>query len=465
MSRLILTAGMLLFAGTASQASGETLQDALSLAYRSNPTLRGQRAAQRGIDETAVQARTGWRPLVTARLDGGYSRGPFDQADLAAGTVESNAAEAAVTVTQPLYTGGRVTNAVRAADARVQAGQQGLRLVEAQTFQAVIQSYMDVLRDQDILTVRRADLTTLERAVAETTSRFKLGAQVTRTDVAQAEAQRDGARASLADADAQLAASRAGYAAVVGAPPGTLLQPATLPDLPVTLEVALSRADAAEPTLQQSRLTAAASEADVTTARSAYLPTIGLQAEFGYIGPAAPFRNQSYDREVTGLVTLTQPLVTGGMTASQVRQARDRNEADRQAVDTASRQARQAVLTAWSAFRAGMTATQANQDQVRSAATSLRGYQLEYADGLRATLDVLIADENLRAAQVALAQSRHDTILAEAALLAETGRLEARTLLRGEPIYDPQVALRRVRRIGAVPWQGVIATLDRLGIR
>ena len=84
---------------------------------------------------------------------------------------------------------------------------------------------------------------------------------------------------------AQLAASRVDYAAVVGAPPGTLLQPATLPGLPATLEAVLSRADAAEPTLPRSRLTATGSRADVMTARSAYLPTVGVQADFGSISP------------------------------------------------------------------------------------------------------------------------------------------------------------------------------------
>ena len=444
-------------------AKAETLDDALTQAYRSNPTWRGQQATQRATDEASVQARTGWRPVVTTTVDAGYQKGPFASYDYGAGTIETNAAEALLTVKQPLYTGGRVASAVRAADARVLAGQQGLRLVEAQTFQSVILAYMDVLRDQDILSVRRADLQTLARQVTETTLRFNLGAQVTRTDVAQAEAQHQQAAASLATAEAQLEASRAHYRAATGVLPGTLVEPGALPGLPATMDEANALAAAANPALGQSLLTARASQADVSAARANGAPSIGLEGTFGYVGPAAGFHARDYDQEATGLVTLTVPLIAGGLVQSQVRQAKDRNEADLQSVEASARQATQAVSIAWSQMRAGFTGTHANEAQVQAAATALRGYQLEYGYGLRSTLDVLIADENLRAAQVSLAQSKHDTVVAESDLLAATGRLEARWLLTGVRRYDPQAEFRRVKHAGSVPWEGAIATLDRVG--
>lgn len=366
-------------------------------------------------------------------------------------------------LTQPLYTGGRIANAVRAADTRVEAGLQGLRLAEAQTFQTVIQAYVDVLRDQDVLAVRRADLTTLERQVKETRARFDLGAPVTRTDVAQADAQRQQAVASLANAEAELDASRASYRAAVGTPPGMLVQPQTLEGLPVTQQEALAVADVGSPALAQSRLLVQASQTDVATARSAYLPTIGVQGSFGYIGPAAPFRSQNYDREVTGLVTLTQPLVTGGLVASQVRQAKDRAEADRQLVTSSARQVEQAVRSAWSRMRNDLRATSANIGQVHSAGLALRGYQTEYGYGLRSTLDVLIADQNLRAAQVSLAVSRHDTVVAEASLLAAVGRLEARLLLPRLASYDSSGEVSRTRQAGVGPLDSLIVRIDRAG--
>ena len=440
----------------------QTLPEALLRAYRNNPNLRGQQATQEATNETAVQARTGWRPTVSLRVDSGYNREPFD-VQYADGSIETNDAEAALTVSQPLYTGGRVLSAVRGADARIRAGEQGLRLIEAQTFQLVVGAYMDVVRDQQTLEVRRADLETLGRQVAETTARFNLGDNVTRTDVAQAEAQRQETASSLAYAEAALVADRAAFETVVGVPPGRISQPEGLAGLPRTVDEALARSQVANPALLQSRLSESASDADVDNARSGAFPNIGLQGSFGYIGPASPFHTYNYDLETSVVVTLTQPLVTGGLVASQVRQASARREAARQAVLAASLQARQDVVTAWARMQATEVATAVSKRQVAAATTALRGYQIEYRYGLRSTLDVLIADENLRAAQVSLVGARHDTVVAEAALLAATGDLEARVLLPDEPRSNSPADSRRLRRIGAVPWEGIVATLDRGG--
>ena len=407
-----------------------------------------------------MQARAGWRPTISITAGVGYTQGTNSPVDYAAGTYEANDANASIVLAQPLYTGGRVAHQVQAAQARVLAGQQGLRAAEAQALQAAITAYMDVLRDQDLLRVRQADLETLGRQVNETSARYRLGAAVTRTDVAQAEAQRAQARAQMASAGAQLAASRAEYKAAVGAPAGRLSQPELLPGLPTSLEEALAAASSANPTLTQNALLARASAADVGTARAARLPTIGLQGSFGTIGGVAPFHTRAYDNEATALVVLTQPIAMGGMIASQIRQAEDRHEADRQNEAASGRSAEQNVATAWSAVEAGRAATAANIAQVEAATAALRGYQLEYSDGLRSTLDVLIADQNLRAAQVALAQSRHDTIVAEASLLSAVGRLEARVLLPGAPRYDPQAAFDAIRHKGAVPWEGAIRAMD-----
>jgi outer membrane protein len=105
----------------------------------------------------------------------------------------------------------------------------------------------------------------------------------------------------------------------------------------------------------------------------------------------------------------------------------------------------------------------AGQAQVAAAETALKGAQAEYVYGLRTTLDVLISDENLRAAQLTLAQSRHDALLAEAAVLDASGRLEAKDLLPAEPAYDPQTHFDRVKNAARPPWEPVVQAVDELG--
>jgi outer membrane protein len=443
-----------------SSANAETLLQALASAYETNPTLHAAQASQRATDETGAQARAGWRPTVSIAASAQYLRVPADFAQYQAGTIETNDGNATLDIKQPLYTGGRVTHAVRAADARISAGQQGLRATEAQIFQAAIQAYVDVLRDQTILAVRRADVATLDRQVKETELRFRLGDAVTRTDVAQTQAQREAAKAAQLAAEAQLTTSQASYRATIGTTPGQLEEPEGLPFCPHSLDDAINLAEAANPGVAQNQFLVDAAQDDVAAARSAALPTIGIEGQLGTVGPAAPLHTGEYEPNITATITLTQPLIAGGLVASQVRQALDRDEAARAMLEQTGRSVLQAVRTSFAQVTAGAGEIAADEAQVQAASLALKGYQAEYRFGLRTTLDVLIADQNLRAAQVSLAASRHDTIVAEAALLASVGRLEARTLLPAISHYDPQESLQHAKSAGSVQWEGAVEALD-----
>ena len=447
-------------------ADALTLQEALALAYRSNPTLRGEQANQRAVTENSAQARSGWRPTVQVNMDASYQQGPYTSA-FALGSYTSNSAEGYVSAKQTLYSFGHVANQVRAADARSRAELHQLRLTEAQVFTGVVTAYMNVLRDRNILDVRRADLDMLTRQVQLTTSRYTLGGQpseqVTRTDVEQAETRRRSAEVAVTQAQATLAASVAQFRAVIGTDPDTLTMPDGLPGLPATLDQALKTALALNPQLIQMQETKKATAADIDTARSQWGPQIQVQGTFGTIGPASPFHGDQYGEQVTGLVQLVQPIYNGDLYNSQIRQARNKDEQARESVELARRTALQDVATNWHAVENGLQAIRAGTAEVRSGETSLKGYQIEYGYGLRSTTDVLYADQNLRSAQVELAGSRHDTIVAEATLLASMGRLQADDLLPNLPHYDAAAKLQRARTRGWEPLQAPISAIDKAG--
>jgi outer membrane protein len=459
---LLAPAAMLLLAGAPVRAQVETLQDAISAAYRTNPALRSQREQQKALDETYVQAKVGWRPTAGATGQAAWERAPNSVADFAEGFSPANYGSAAVTLTQPLYTGGRTTWAVREADASVAAGREDLRAVEARVLLSVVQAYCDVLRDQQILEVRKADVATLEREAAESKAKFDLG-QVTRTDVAEAQAQLEAARVALDSATGQLEISRAEFEAAVGEPARDLAQPSDLPGLPASLDEAVKAAEGSNPLLLQSREQERSSRAAVAEAKAAWRPTVSLQGTYGYIGPVAPLSPRAYGAEPAAGITVSIPLLTGGLTASQVRQAAAQNSSDQIAIETVRRQVVEGVVQSWSRLRSNRLGVQAAQAQEAAASLALKGAQAEYGFGLRTTLDVLIADQNLRAAQQSLAVSRHDAFLAQAAVLSAAGRLEARALIPGEPIYDPQRNFEQVKDKGATPWEGAIETIDRIG--
>ncbi|HSO42658.1 MAG TPA: TolC family protein, partial [Rhodospirillales bacterium] len=133
-------------------ARAQTLEEALSAAYLSNPTLAAERAALRATDERVPQALSNWRPTLEAF--GGVGRR----------TIESNQRTAfggrnrnltpqtyGAQVTQPLFRGGRTVAETRAAENAVRAGRARLDSVEQQVLLSAVTAYIDVYRDQAVL--------------------------------------------------------------------------------------------------------------------------------------------------------------------------------------------------------------------------------------------------------------------------------------------------------------------------
>jgi outer membrane protein len=457
----------------------ETLADAIALAYQSNPTLQVQRAQQRELDETYVQARVGWRPTASATGQASWSRtdlgkeygsageivgngtGGYTQVS-SGGSYQENYGQGQLSVTQPLYTGGKTAATVKAAEATVLAGRENLRTVEAQIILTVVTAYEDVRLNQQILGIRNDNAGVLRSQLAETQAKFDVG-QVTRTDVAQAQAQLASANALLAVAKATLQISRANYTAVVGQNPGELAPEPLLPGLPGTVDQAFDVAESDNPALRQAELTEQSSRAKIVEAKAANRPTVSATAALGYLGTLQPYANQDFDRTVSGEVTITQPIFTGGLNSSLIRQAMEQNTSDRIGIEGARRTVVQTVAQAWNTMVGDQASVTSNEEQVRAAQVAFEGIREQYRVGLSTTLDVLIQQTNLENAQLALVQARHDAYVAQAALLQAMGRLEARALVTGASLYDPAKSFNRVKNAGAVPWEPLIAALDSVG--
>ncbi len=452
-----------LFASLAGVAGAETLADAIAMAYRSNPTLQAQRDLQKVTDETYVQARSGLRPTVSANINATYAEAATDLPKPLPQTERYNQGTAGLTITQPLFNGGRTAAAEQAAEASIMAGREGLRQTEATILQQVVQAYADVRRDQQIVAIRQNNVSVLAGQLELTRAKFDVG-QITRTDVAQAQAQLAAARALLSTAQAQLQISRANYTAVVGQNPGELAPEPPVPGVPPTVDQAFDTAEAESPLLLQARRTEQASRARVAEAKAANHPTVSLQVTIGYSGTVAPFDPNDYSRTVTAEAVITQPIFTGGLNSSNIRAALAQNNADRVTIEGVRRQVVQQVSQAWNTMASSRANVISDEEQVRAARVAFEGEQEEYRVGLRTTLDVLISQQNLRDAELALVQARHDAYVGQAGLLGAMGRLEARYLVAGVDRYDPAVSFNRIKHAGGTPWDGVIDRLDRLGM-
>src|SRR5262245_41143267 len=219
-------------------AGAETLREALNATYKFNPRLDAARAIQRATDEEVPRALSGYRPSVTGTADTSYqlqSTRPAAGTGIPGSTTESNPRGYEVGLVQPLFRGFRTKNAVSAAEATVRAGWEALRSTESSVLLEAVTAYLDVVRDQAIVTLRENNVTVLTRDLAATRERFKVG-DVTKTDVAQAEARRAGAVSALDLARANLKTSRAVFERVIGHPPSRLVEPKSSVLEPKSLE-------------------------------------------------------------------------------------------------------------------------------------------------------------------------------------------------------------------------------------
>ena len=453
---------VLILTCAAGAAHAETLADALALAYQTNPTLISQRAQLQATDETYVQAEAGFRPTVSAQGTVGYNRQPQSSPFVGLIETNSNTGAGALTVTQPLYTGGRVSGQVTAAEAQIRAAREQLRNIEANVLYNAVQAYCDVLRDRAILRVQRDGLKALADATDEIRARQQSGAN-TMTDAAQAQAQLEATRAQVYSAQSQLEVSNAEYVAAIGQSPGDLAPPLPLPAVPASVDAAFDVAGEESPLIRQAQYTEAADRAEVQVARAATRPTVSLSGNYGYAGGLVPLDKNNDYPELSVTATITQPIYTGGTVSSQIRQAMATDTSARVQIDAARRTAIQTVSQAWSQRYAAQLNTAVQAAQVKAAQIAFEGMRVEYRAGLRQTLEVLIAQETLTNAQVSLASAHHDAYVADALLLNAVGRLEARVLLQGQPLYQPQVSFRRNEHKDAVPWEIVPKGLDWIG--
>src|SRR6516165_958618 len=193
---------------------GQTLTQALTETYNTNPQLLAQRALLRATDEQVPQALANWRPTVNFNGQMGGTRsglvttsnGLPTRSGLATySTFYSNSLN--LTATQQIYSGGRTAAQTSQAINLVQSARAQTLAVETSVFQAVAMAYLDVVRDQALLEVNRNNVGVLRKQLEATQDRFRVG-EVTRTDVAQAEASLAQAVGQLVTAQGNLEISR-----------------------------------------------------------------------------------------------------------------------------------------------------------------------------------------------------------------------------------------------------------------
>jgi outer membrane protein len=436
----------------ASAAPAETMQSALVKAYQNNPQLNAQRANARSIDENVPQALSGYRPKlsVTAGVSEQYisltskSPSPFTGAPVY--TNEANwftPWSVGVTGTQTLFNGFQTANRTRAAEGQVSGAREALRVMEQTILLNAATAYMDVLRDTANLEVQRSNVRVLQETLKQTRDRFDVG-EVTRTDVAQAEAQLAAGQSAELAAESTLTTSKANYRQIILVEPVNLA-PGSPVDrfFPKTLGASIDLGLTENPSVTSSMYGVDVSFLQVKINEGALLPVVTAQISAQTQSEPFPGLTNEFTGTVAG--NLTIPIYQGGSEYSLIRQSKETLSQQRLTLDLTRNQVRQAVVQAWGQLEAAKAQVVAAQSQVTSSEVALNGVREEARVGQRTTLDVLNAQQALVNARVALVTAQHDRVVASYSVLSAVGRLSPQVLGLATPVYDPMVHYQQVR--------------------
>jgi outer membrane protein len=473
----ILVCAFLVMSAFGRPASAETLEEALVDAYLINPVLNAERARLRATDEQVALAKSGLRPFIFGTADTAYQNtntsvggggtnnlpsdvglltGPvnqtfpttapattgaiplsdaFGQADASEDDGATNPRGYAVNLTQPLFQGFRNLNAIRGAKATVQAAREALRTVEQTVLLDAVTAYVNVVRDGAIVRLRENDVSVLTEQLKATRDRFDVG-EVTRTDVAQAEARRAEALATLAAAQANLKTSRAAYEQIIGHPPGNLVTPPSIIHLlPSGLDEAMTLGDGENPIILAAVYNEESSLYAVQQIMGEMLPEVTLEAQYQKrfdLGTSIESQEQT-----TVIGRLNVPFYQGGGVSARVRQAKETNNQLKKEVEDARLRVHADVIANWGILQSSGPAITSAEAAVAANKIALTGVREEEKVGQRTTLDVLDAQRELLNSQIGLVTALRDRVVAEYSIYAAIGRMDAQTLGLPVPYYDP----------------------------
>jgi outer membrane protein len=454
-----------------------TLADALGIAYETNPTLTGERAHLRSTDENLPQALAGWRPTVTVTAADGFSDGRQDQSEPCTESpgqnnnacykngmanpnykpppsmpfapnpnfVQTNSfinsqlasrnlnAETA-TVTEYLYRGGKTAASTHEADNSIYAERARLIAQEEQVLLNGITAYVTYVEDTQLLELNVQNEQVLGDELRAVSDRYRVG-ELTRTDVAQAEAALAAAIAQRETAEGNLQTAAATFYYDIGINlPKDLADPQPL-RLPVHSEKeAWEVAESNNPTVVAALFNQSQMKDAIDVAFAALGPQIYLQGQgFQQVRTSlAGFTSYGFQ----GTINLSLPLYQGGSEYSEIRQARQNYQQAVRQTENAVSQAHEQAVAAWDTLIAARAAVDSSRIAVRSAQIAVEGTERQALVGSATTQDVLIQQQNLLSAQITLVQNVTSVVTSSYTVANAIGRLTAKDLGLAVPLYD-----------------------------
>lgn len=432
-------------------AHAESLADAMVAAYRHSALLDQNRAVLRAADEDTATAIAQLRPIL--QWVAGYTYQNTENVTLQSSSI---ALQAQVT----LYDFGRNRIAIDIAKESVLATRQALIGVEQDVLLGAVQAYLDVRRAAEQVELQQNSVRVIGQEQQAASDRFEVG-EITQTDVAQADAALAAARAGLASAEGDLEIARENFRNMTGRMPGPLDPPPRSPTLPPNLEEARNIGQRTHPSIRQAQRETAAAELGVAAAAAERNPTLTGTASLTKQNSESVLDRNGRETD-SGQVQLnmSQTIYSGGRLPSAHRRAMANRDMARAGLTQTARRVDLAVGSAWAQISVARAQIRSIDEQIVAAQQAYNGVREEATLGARTTLDVLDAEQSLLAARADRITAEANQQLAHYQLLAAMGLLTVENLQLGVPTYDPSAYYNAVQDAPFTSRQG--QSLDRV---
>ncbi|HVY50006.1 MAG TPA: TolC family outer membrane protein [Devosia sp.] len=401
-------------------AHAETLREALTAAYLNNPTILSALLNVKATAEGIALAKAAQRPTIGASATVTESFVAGQPLGIPEGTVGAS-------LSQRIFDNFKSDADIEAARALTEASRYSLQNSEQNVLLAVVQAYMDVIQNTQLVQLRQENVKFYQAQLQSANDRLKIG-EGTKLDVSQAQARLAQGTASYQAAVASLQTSQATYERYVGHKPRNLSASYNLGKLlPKSVEAAVNEAVSDNPAILAAKAAIRAAQANSDSANAAFGPTLDMVGSVGgtlfgggATTPAAPAGSLKF--------SLSIPIYGGGALGANIRKAnisQVKSEVDALA---ARDQVKESVITAWATLQNATAQIASAQSAVAAGQLSLEGTQQERDVGQATTLDVLNAQSELTTTKESLIQANASKVIAAFALVAATGHLTAADL-------------------------------------
>lgn len=401
-----LVLGGLMTTTMASAAMAEsvdmTLEDSVRTALDNNYNIKQQEAEYDSAVWARHQARRSFGPTVNWQSTATKMGGKYYEDMLHLSRNYGNT----LSLTMPIYTGGQLEGAIKAADLAMNANELGLELCKQQVKAATMSAYYQALQAKNQIKVAQDSVNTLTEHLKNVNAQYTVGT-VAKSDVLGTQVQMANAEQNLINANNSYDVAIASLNNVMGLPTDTELNLTDSLDYNVyeiPLEECTAYARSNRPDVLMADYQVAIAEAGVQQAKAGYMPKVSAQASKSWAGED-PFGSEETDKRYaqnnnwTAGVVLSWDIWDNNVTQSKVNQSKAAVAKAEAAAENTRQSGDLEVRTAYLNLKAAEKSINTTQVAVNKAQEDYKIAQVRYAAGVGTNLDVMDAEEKLAQAQ------------------------------------------------------------------